>query len=518
MLASALALAAALFAFSVLMSAGAPFGGWPNRIFGEPAWYELDPGSFYVAAAHDLRFGTPALFLGHPGTPLLLVLEGVQHAVYALAGGPELSSAAFTARNLPLVFFASKLLMTVLHLVSFAFLFAFARRLLRDELAAWCACLGYATSLPALYYVSRISVEPIMMICIFASFLALWRWEDLEGAANAMRARLFAALAGVAAVTGVVTKFNFMAPLPFLLLLEAALTSRSVGPERRAREKSLALLALASASFVTLWFWSNWIDWMPFFSFWSGVPPAWNSAARTWNLLPAPTSAGVLPLAEFAFVSVAVVGWVDVVRRGTAPRRRVLFVSLFLAFTLLVFLFRVYLERSWLPFHYFLPATGLLAVFFGAATARMLRGLTRSWPVAVAAGALWLLVVHGLAIYAVVDSRLRDVVVYQELRPTFEWIARLAPQQRIGVHAEVLETPEFAAKVAGLHTIMLPAPSEKASGSRVRQEFESLFVPIPPAQAEGLQGGFFVPALGTEVFPVEVREASPAAPASPSSP
>src|SRR5262245_45980855 len=160
MLAAALALAAALFAFSALMSAGAPLGSWPNRIFGEPAWYELDPGSFYVTAAHELTFGTPALFLGHPGTPLLLLLEGVQQGLYALAAEPGLSYTAFTARNLPGVIVASKLLVTVLHLVSFAFLFAFARKLLRDELAAWCACLGYATSLPALYYVSRISVEP----------------------------------------------------------------------------------------------------------------------------------------------------------------------------------------------------------------------------------------------------------------------------------------------------------------------------------------------------------------------
>ncbi|HEX5068171.1 MAG TPA: hypothetical protein VFY49_18770 [Myxococcota bacterium] len=198
-------------------------------------------------------------------------------------------------------------------------------------------------------------------------------------------------------------------------------------------------------------------------------------------------------------------------RRGTAQRWRVFFVSIFLAFTLLVFLYRVYLERSWLPFHYFLPATGILAVFFGAATARMLRGLTRSWPVAVAAGALWLLLIHGLAIYTVVDSRLRDIAVYQELRPTFEWIARLAPQQRIGVHAEVFATPEFASKVASLHTIVLPLPTEKADGSSVRQEFESLFVPIPADQAAGFTGGFFAPALGTEVFAVEVREAPPAA-------
>jgi len=508
LLASTLALAAALLAFSALMSAWAPLGGWPNRIFGEPAWYEFDPGSFYVAAAHDLHFGTPALFLGHPGTPLLLLLEGVQRGVYAFSDDAGLSDAAFTARHLPVVFLASKLLMTILHLVSFAFLFAFARQLLRDELAAWCACLGYATSLPVLHYVSRISVEPLMMICIFASFLALWRWEDLEGKGNAMRARLFAALAGVAVATGLVTKFNFLVPLPFLLLLEGALAPRAAGPGQRARERSLALLALTSAAVVTLWFWSNWIDWILFFSFWSGVPPLWNSATRIWNLWPAPTAAGVLPLAEFAFVSVAVVGWVDVVRRGAAPRRRVVFVSLFAAYTLVVFAYRVYLERSFLPFHYFVPAAGILTVFFGAATARVLRGLTHSLPVAAAAGALWLLVIHGLAVYATVDSRLRDVAFYQELRPTFEWIARLAPQQRIGVREEVFEAREFASKVASLHTIMLPAPSAKAGGSSVRHEFESLFVPVPAARADGLTGGIFVAALGTELFAVEVPAAA----------
>src|SRR5262245_1634616 len=184
---AALVLAALLLAFSAVMTARAPFGAWWNRIFGDPVGYEFDPGGFYVAAAHDLALARPALYVGDPGTPLLVSLHGVQRGLHALIGGEGLGFTPFAVRNLPAVFVASKLLSTVLRLVRVALLFAFARRLLRDELAAWCACLGYATSLPFLYYVSRISVEPLMMICLFGAFLALWRWEDLSVTADAPR-------------------------------------------------------------------------------------------------------------------------------------------------------------------------------------------------------------------------------------------------------------------------------------------------------------------------------------------
>jgi len=502
MLVSAVALCAALLTWSAVMSSEAPLGVWQNRLFGDLAGYEPDPGSFYLAAAHDLEFGRPALYVGHPGTPLMLLLDGVQRGLYAFSPDTGLSWTAFSARNLPAITIASKLLITVLHLVSFGLLFAFALELLRDELAAGLACLAYATSLPVLFYLSRISVEPLMMICLFGAFVALWRWEELASAGDPRRGRVFAALAGVAAITGAVTKFNFLAPLPALLLLEAALAPRATGESGKGvRERWLGLLALTSAGVITLWFWSHWIEWQAFFAFWSGVPAGWNSAARPWNLLPAPTAAGALPLCEFAFVSVALVGWIDVLRRREG-RARVLFVSAFLGYSLLVFGYSVILDRSFLLFHYFLPATGILAVFFGHATARMLRGLTRSVPVAVAACAGWLLLVHGLAVYAVLDSRLHDIYAYQELRPAFEWIARLAPAQRIGVRAEIREAPEFATKLSLLHSIMLP-PGEGRNGSSLRREFELMFVPISSANADALADPLFVPVLGAELFAID---------------
>jgi hypothetical protein len=501
-LASALALCAALLAFSAVMSAQSPLGIWHNRIFGDPTGYEPDPGSYYLAAAHDLEFGRPALYVGHPGTPLMLLLAGVQRGVYAFSPDTGLAWTAFSARNLPSIAVASKLLVTVLHLVSFALLFAFALELLRDELAAACACLGYATSLPVLFYLSRISVEPLMMICVFGAFLALWRWQELASAGDPRRGRVFAALAGVAAVTGVVTKLNFLAPLPLLLLLEVAVAPRAHAASGQAvRERWLAVLALTSAGVITLWFWSHWIEWPAFFAFWSGVPDAWNSAARAWNLVPAPTAAGALPLCEFAFLSVALVGWADVLRRPE-QRPRVLFVSAFAVYCLVLFAYRVFLDRSFLGLHYFLPAAGILAVFFGHATARMLRGLTRSVPVAVAACAGWLLLMHGLGAFAVLDSRLRDVAAYQELRPAFEWIERLASAQQAGVRAEVRAAPEFATRLSIFHTITLP-PGDGRNGSSLRREFEALFVPIDAATAEALAAPLFVPVLGAELFALD---------------
>src|SRR5215470_1777430 len=118
--------------FSGVYSYLAPYGWWSNYIFGRPAWGEHDPACFYVEAAHQLAWGEAPLFLGHPGSTLVLLLLGVQRTYYALGPSDGLSFTQFTARNLPTVFLLSKLLMTRLHLVSFVALFAYAKKLMRD--------------------------------------------------------------------------------------------------------------------------------------------------------------------------------------------------------------------------------------------------------------------------------------------------------------------------------------------------------------------------------------------------
>ena len=498
-LASASLLCVALLGFSAFYSRLAPFGTWVNRIFGEPAWYEFDPASFYVSAAHELRFGEGAKFVGHPGTPLLVLLAGVQRLLYALHGGTALSFTEFTLRNLPSVYLASKLLITLLQLLSFWALFGFARKLLRDELAAWWAVLGYATSLPVFYYASRISVEPLMMSCFFGAFLALWHYEDLAREGREGRALLFAGLASAAAVTGAVTKLGFLAPLPGLVLLLAGVGPR--GGEQApigARTRAYASLVIALVGLAVLGFWSQWIDWPRFFGSWSSFPATWSAQKRAWSLLPAPTPAGAWPLCELTFVSVGFLGVLRLLRGHREQRARLLWISACAAFGLAVFASRVALERSFLPFHYFLLTSGVLAVGFGDVSASLLRRFAGRAPRAALVAALWLAAIHGLAIGAVVDSRRRDAAEYAVNRPFFELLERLGPAERLGVRAKLLAGSDFRGGLVTLFASLAGAPNAPAGIPTLRPELEALFVPVRATRA-GQEERLLVPALKAEV-------------------
>ena len=190
-----LVLALVLLAFSTFYSSAAPCGRWKNHVLGVPLWMENDPSGSYIASAHELYTseGGP-LFPGHPGTTLQLMLLGLQRTYDAVANHQALTFTEFTARNIAQVTVLSKLLATVLHLVSFYLVYHFARHILCGARGARLATLGYATCFPVLYYISRVSVEPLMVIAFAGTFLAMWssrRSFETEGSGfgNASRFR-----------------------------------------------------------------------------------------------------------------------------------------------------------------------------------------------------------------------------------------------------------------------------------------------------------------------------------------
>lgn len=126
----------------------------------------------------------------------------------------NLNFTEFTARNIHRVFFLSKCLISVLHLLSFFLFFLFSQKLLSNKRAAWIAMLAYATSFPILYYMSRISVEPLMVIFFLSTFLSIWSYNSHWQKKNWWKTYLLAGLAGAMAISGLVTKLNHLAPLP----------------------------------------------------------------------------------------------------------------------------------------------------------------------------------------------------------------------------------------------------------------------------------------------------------------
>lgn len=493
--------AAGLLLFSGIYSYLAPFGGWENRIFEVPVWKETDPSGPYIAAAHEFAWGETPSFLGHPGSTLLLLLEGVQYAYYALGDSAGFSFTQFTARNLPTVVLLSKLLMTVLHLVSFFAVFVFAKQLVGSRRAACLASLGYATSFPVLYFLSRVSVEPLMVIFFIASFLAIWRFQELAAEGRDGAALGFVGLAAVAAACGALTKFSFLGPLPLFLLLYLLAGLR---PQPRApiaaRTSKLALLVFCGVSAAAALLSTQFVDWQIFFGFWHGTTQRELPSFR-WiplGLLPGLQPDRIFLLTELVFISLGAIGGVAFTRRASPGRSRALWASAYAGYALLIWGYRCSTVGSLLPFHYFFLTQVLVAVFFGYFGELALRRLPkRSTSRRLAFLGLAAVVVgHAIGILAVVDSRRHDVAMYAPNRAIYALISQLSPSQRLGIDRRSLP------KVRRLHGLGVPYVLKETV---LLEEFRRIFAPADMDSIPSDARRLFVPALGTHVAVVEGR-------------
>ncbi len=487
---AAILIAVTYLTFSGVYSQSAPMGDWKNQIFGQSAWSEWDPGGPYVDAAHQLAWGQGQLFEGHPGTVLILLLSGLQHMYYTVAGsGTGFDFTEFTARNLPTVFVLSKLMMTLLHLVACFVTFLLAKRVLRDERAAAFAALGYATSLPVGYYLSRISVEPLVVIFFVLSLLAIWRYQDLALEERLAPALQFVALSATLAVSGVVTKLNFLAPLVPFLALYVLLGGWREGNERLVpgRTRLLALLVFTGTAATIGIFYSQFIDWPGFFALWrvfaGQESPAWELA----KFLPGFTPGRIFPLCELVFILLAAVGWAAFLRDNPEQRMRALWLSAFGVWGLLMFGFRISSVASFLPFHYFHVSNVVVAVFFGHAVMLALRRLpvpSVGWRAAVL-GLLGIVLIHSLTVWTVIDTRRQDAALYAPNRQIHRVISDLSPEQSLGcVQCDHLMEPlpnGFFPTWYPLSSVGWTLGRHPEIKSRLADEFASLFVPVTRA-------------------------------------
>jgi hypothetical protein len=491
---AAILLAASYLAFSYVYSHAAPLGHFENQIFGTPAWAEADPGGPYVDAAHQLAWGEGQLFEGHPGTVLILLLSGLQHIYYNVSGaGTGFSFTAFTARNLPTVFALSKVMMTVLHLIACFVVYRLATRLLRDDRSATFAAFAYATSLPVGYYLSRISVEPLMVIFFVTSLLSIWRFHDLAVEERLGQALGYAALSGLLAISGVVTKLNFLAPLVPFLALYILVGGWREAPERWLpwRTRLLALAAFASTLAVAGFIYSQFIDWKGFFSLWLLIAAQERANWELINFLPGFTAERIFPLSEFIFVLGGALGLATYLRAHPERRMPALWLSAFGAWGFLIFAFRIRSVASFLPFHYFYICNIVVAVFFGYALTLLLRRLPPylrgGWRGAIV-GLSTICAMHSIVIWAVINSRQQDAALYAPSRTAHDLISGLATDERLGcIRCSRPEKPapfEFIPDLFPLTSVGWTTWENAEMKSALAAEFDSIFVPVQPMEID----------------------------------
>ncbi len=488
-------LAVAFLLFSGVYSQRAPCGYWMNTIFGHDAWLENDPGAYYLASAHELEWRQTPLYVGHPGATLTPLLLGVQSMLYALEAPAGTSFTRFTAQNLPQVFLLSKLLMTILHLVSFAALYALSKELLRDTRAAAFAVLGYATSFPVLYFLSRISVEPLMVTFFAVAFLAVWRCQDRLAEGRVRAALVYVAIAAFAAISGLATKLVFLGPLPFFLLLHILMSS---GREAW-RTRIGALCVFAAVGLAAFLAYSQIIDWGAFSHQWTKIATREvpERAPTVYDFLPGFGSGRIFLLAELGFGALAAIGWVRFLLTHRNSSGRALWLSAYSGYALLVFVYRVAREGTFLPFHYFFVTQAFLSVFFGFFTAELWRRLrmpSSGWRTAIA-GLAWLLLLHGVGAWAVVDARRYDAAAFEDNRSALTLVAQLGPSDRIAIEVAPGAAAQAMDNLNSLHGITFPFFWSKRR-SALGDEFASLFVPISQGAIPEQKPRTPAPALG----------------------
>jgi hypothetical protein len=345
------------------------------------------------------------------------------------------------------------------------------------------------------------------MVAFFAAtFLAVWRAQELGSAGRSVAALAYAGLAALAAVSGSMTKLVFLGPLPFFAGVQL-LTSRAGGPWRTRIAGSFVFAAVALAAHLV---YSQIVDWQAFFQQWNAVA-ARPGVQRAWTLrdfLPGWSAGRIFLLAEVDFWLLGALGWLGFLLRARGRRGRALWLSAFVAYALLVFAYRVSLERSFLPFNYAFVAQAVAAVFFGWATTELWRRLrlpASGWRGAAAAFA-WLLLLHGIGAWAVVDARRHDARVFDANRSALELAARLGPSERIGIELEP-GAESATANLTALHGITFPYVTPRRS--RLSDAFAALFGPAPAGAEAGDEGRIPSPALGATLVIVRSAPADP---------
>ena len=461
-------LSAAYLALGAYWTGRAPAGRWRNRVFDFAMWEESDPGEGYIPAAHELvsRPGRSS-FPGHPGVPLNMVLFVEQAGLYSIGrlAGTSADFTSFTARHALEVWAVAKWSMVLLHLLSFVALYHFALALFRrTDVALWSVGI-YATSFPVLYYLNRVSVEPLMNAFFLGTAVCLVKAEEAPPASR--RPLAWAAFGGACAASAFFTKLHLMALWPVFgaAYITALMGSTTPVPLPRRLTMLLAYLGGLLASGAA---YAYFTDWGAFFRFWGGftkttpTPGASVSGlllqmgvgiassltdlvskTKVTDLLPACTMSNCFFFFEFLFL-LAVPFGVAPSFRQSGSRRRLL--STVLAYGLLVGAIWFYRAggRDFHGFHYLFPvlaAVAPVAALGIAVAAPGLLDVTRSRTRRGLEMGLALVALHYGGFFAVIDSKRQDGEAFLRAGGPYYFAAlrRAEPSDRIAVIGKRLD-------------------------------------------------------------------------------
>ena len=402
-------------------------------------------------------------FIGHPGLPFVAFIQIIIRVNYWVAKlfGTSVSYASFVAKNLQWIIFLSKLSTTGLHILSFWVQYKVVRYLTNRSDISILAVIAYSTTYPVLVYLNNISPEPMLVIFVFLAIFWLWEGKRslVEGASY--KSYLLIALSGFASVAAIYTKFMISAPL--LIFSLAYLLFKNNEDRLMSSKRRWSALSVYMSSFVIIFAIGTYlVNWGRHLRFWFDFVPGasgyqsdlslsntiFEILIQTINHLvegiktysPGITINGLFTIAEFAFLVIAVIGFVSFFRDRPDKRDQLIWMGIFTVLMTPMAIFR----HQW---HYLFLHLVLASVFFSYQIIRVCenryKGTDKAHQVLKMA-TLATLVIHGVSFILFVDAKKFDIEQYAHRKLYFEALNEITYNGHIGIQGDVIHTEDYS--------------------------------------------------------------------------
>jgi len=438
------------------------WGNWCTCVFGLRHQDIWDPGAVYLASAISFFDERYTAFVGHPGLFLMLLMQLIARLYYLIGSiciETPVAYYSFLAKNLFGLIFITKLVMTIIDLLSFYALYSLALRLFRDKWLARYSVIAFATTFSVLYYINFIVPEHLLLLFMLLSIDCAWRSYESRDQENSAKGYQYIALSAIFAVAAVFTKMMIAAPLlvliPILLMLQKkSLTGKCFIP---LRERIVSAFTFVGAAVPFALLCSYKVNWSKFLGFWFVHAPgslSFDSSKSSLvnvgvnslvflqklgeksfqrimssNLLFSndDTDTRLAVMAEFIFFICATIGIVQYYAKFKDKRRYVYWLMFLVVSISPVVLYR------WST-HYLMLPLALASIFVGYFVnniigGKLTGGLNRPLVVVVS-----IIVIHLGSIALFVDAKRFDIVEYQRnWRPYYEALASIDYNGKIGI-------------------------------------------------------------------------------------
>jgi hypothetical protein len=243
------------------------FGSWTVSVLGVPYYYNWDPDGFYLGAGLTFFDERYVGFVGHPGIPLMLLIQFIARCAYGLAFlfNHQLVFEQFVAKNIFWIIFYVKVSIAACYLAAFAMFYAVSRFFLTKTFSQL-AVLAFATTCINLYYFNKISPEPLLILFVFASFFTCLKFIQTQ---SRRVSYLFIIISAVTAALAALTKIMIAAALPVFVVSYICFFTK-LKFTRRIIGGAVFILVFALTFFLL----GRKVDWGYFISFWLQYTPA----------------------------------------------------------------------------------------------------------------------------------------------------------------------------------------------------------------------------------------------------